>query len=84
MTVVWSHDIGDAMSPRPIGDGSPGSQTPGDLSQEPSMTKNSSSSRAGKIRAPRDSTPLGGVRKLAQKCAEKAPSSKLSLSSVDD
>ena len=33
---------------------------------EPSMTKNSSSSRARKIRAPRDSTPLGRVRKMAQ------------------
>ena len=34
--------------------------------EEPSMTKNSSSSRARKIRAPQDTTPLGGVRKMDQ------------------
>ena len=41
-------------------------------SREPSTT-NSSSSRARKIRAPRDSTPLGGVRKMAQNAPEKHP-----------
>ena len=34
--------------------------------REPSTTKNSSSSTARKIRAPRDSTPLGRVRKMMQ------------------
>ena len=48
-------------------------------SREPSTTKNSSSSRARKIHAPRDSTPLGRVRKMAQNAPKKpfiAPNSR--------
>ena len=41
--------------------------------REPSMTKNSSSSRARKIRAPWDSTPHGGVQKMAQNAPKKHP-----------
>ena len=76
MTVVWSHDIGDAMSPRTnlhvaghMVVRLPATPPPhGALDDEELFNVDGS-----KNPRTRDSTPLGGVRKKAQNAPKKHP-----------